>query len=63
MMEELIQMPKSKFLRVACRKCKNEQVIFNKASTLVKCLKCNAELVVPSGGEAEIKGKILQTLS
>ena len=56
-------MPKSKFLRVACRKCKNEQVIFNKASTLVKCLKCNAELVVPSGGEAEIKGKILQTLS
>lgn len=56
-------MPKSKFLDVACRKCKNEQVVFNKASTLVKCSKCDAELVVPAGGEAEIKGKVIRTLS
>ena len=62
-MEELVQMPKSKFLQVVCRKCKNEQVVFNKASTLVKCMKCDAELVVPTGGEAEIRGKILQALS
>ena len=56
-------MPKSKFLRVACRKCKNEQVVFSKASTLVKCMKCDAELAVPTGGESEIKGKVLQQLS
>ncbi len=56
-------MPKSKFLRVACRKCKNEQVVFSKAATLVKCMKCDAELVVPAGGESEIKGKVLQQLS
>ncbi len=62
-MKESIEMPKSKFLRVACRKCKNEQVTFSKASTLVKCMKCGAELAVPTGGEAEMRGKILQTLS
>lgn len=62
-MKESIEMPKSKFLRVACRKCKNEQVVFSKAATLVKCLKCDTELVIPTGGEAEVKGKLLQTLS
>ncbi len=62
-MKETVEMPKSKFLKVACRKCKNEQVVFNKASTVVKCMKCEAELVTPTGGEAEIHGKILQTLS
>lgn len=56
-------MPKGKFLRVSCRKCRNEQVVFSKASTVVKCLKCDAELVSPTGGEAEVKGKILQALS
>jgi small subunit ribosomal protein S27e len=62
-MKEAIQMPKSKFVNVACRKCKNEQVVFSKASTLVKCLKCDAELVVPTGGDAEIKGKVVRILS
>ena len=61
-MKESVEMPKSKFLKVACRKCKNEQIVFNKASTLVKCMKCDAELVVPTGGEAEIRGKVLRTL-
>ena len=62
-MKETVEMPKSKFMRVACRKCKNEQVIFNKISTLVKCHQCNAELAVPTGGESEIRGKVLQELS
>lgn len=62
-MDEASQMPKSRFVSVACRKCKNEQVVFNKASTVVKCSKCGSELVVPTGGEAEIRGKVLRTLS
>jgi small subunit ribosomal protein S27e len=41
-------------------KCKNEQVIFSKASTLVKCLKCGEVLAEPKGGEARIKGKVLE---
>lgn len=58
-----MQMPKqkSKFLKVVCNKCKNEQVIFNKAASSVKCLVCGAELAEPRGGEAIIKTKILQS--
>jgi len=62
-MKSLVQMPKSKFIKVQCKKCKNEQVIFNKASIVVKCLKCGEELVIPMGGTAEIGAKILEDLS
>lgn len=61
-MKETIDMPESKFLRVMCRKCRNEQVMFSKASSVIKCLKCSAELAVPTGGDAEIRGKVLQDL-
>lgn len=61
-MEE-IQMPRSKFLKVTCRKCKNDQIIFNKASTLIKCSKCHAELAIPTGGKVEMIGKVTQELS
>ncbi len=62
-MKASIQMPKSKFVKVACKKCRNEQMIFNKASTVVKCLKCGEMLAEPTGGEVFIKGKVLETLS
>lgn len=60
-MKQLVPMPKSKFYRVACKKCKNTQIIFNKAATLVRCQKCGEILAVPTGGKAEIRGKILKT--
>ena len=50
----------SKFLKVTCSKCKNEQVIFNKASSRVKCLVCESELSEPTGGKAKIKSKVIQ---
>jgi len=55
-------MENSKFLRVKCVKCKNEQVIFNKASSVVKCLVCGEVLAEPTGGKAVIKTKIIQVL-
>jgi len=48
---------------VMCKKCKHDQIIYNKVATVVKCLKCGEELAVPCGGEAEIKGKVLEVLS
>ena len=48
-------MPKSKFLKVRCKKCRNEQIVFNKAATVVKCLVCEAVLAEPTGGLAIIK--------
>jgi len=47
----------SKFFKVKCEKCKNEQVIFSKPATIVKCLVCNTVLVEPTGGKANMKVK------
>jgi small subunit ribosomal protein S27e len=55
--------PKSRFVKVRCTKCKNEQIIFNKASTLVKCLVCGEVLAEPSGGVAKIKWQLLEFFS
>lgn len=52
--------PKTNFLKVTCSKCKNEQVIFNKAASVVKCLVCNSVLAEPTGGKAKIKTKVVQ---
>jgi len=59
----IVQLPKSKFLKVVCKKCGNEQIIFNKASSVVKCLKCGIELAIPTGGEAVINGRVMKVLS
>ena len=50
------------FIKIKCEGCKNEQVIFNKASIQVKCLVCNAVLAEPSGGKAKVIAKIVQEL-
>ena len=52
----------SEFLKVKCEKCKNEQVIFNRASSVVKCLVCGTVLAEPRGGETDIKAKILEKM-
>jgi len=52
----------AKFVRVKCSKCKNTQTIFGKASTKVRCLKCNAVLALPSSGKAKIRAKVEEVL-
>lgn len=47
------------FIAVKCEKCKNEQTVFERPSTVVKCLVCSEVLVVPRGGKGEIKGKLV----
>jgi small subunit ribosomal protein S27e len=54
--------PISKFVKVRCPKCKNEQVIFGKASTDVHCLVCSKVLAKPTGGKSMIKVRILEVL-
>jgi small subunit ribosomal protein S27e len=53
----------SKFLKVNCKKCKNEQIVFNKAAMEVKCLVCGNVLVEPRGGKADIKTRVLQVMN
>ena len=49
----------SNFLKVKCKKCKNEQIIFEKPANIVKCLVCGSVLAEPSGGKAKIKTQII----
>ncbi len=60
---EIIPQPRSRFLKVKCLDCGNEQIIFGCASTVVKCEVCGRILAEPRGGKANIKTKILQVLS
>ena len=43
-MSHLIPKPRTKFLRLKCPGCGNEQNVFSAASTKVRCLVCNTEL-------------------
>ena len=53
---------KSGFVKIKCHECGNEQVIFGRASTEVKCTKCAAVVAIPRGGKAAIKAEILELL-
>ncbi len=48
-----------KFVMVKCGKCKNEQAVFERPSSQVKCLVCSEVLAEPTGGKAIVKGKAM----
>jgi len=52
----------SKFVKVRCPKCKNEQIMFGKSSTSVKCLVCGKDIADSTGGKSKIKARILEVL-
>lgn len=49
------------FIKVACE-CKNEQVVFESASTPVNCLVCGKALAKPTGDKATILGERVEVL-
>ncbi len=59
----LVPEPKSRFVRVQCPDCGNEQIIFDHATFIVRCLVCGRVLAEPTGGKARIYGKIIKVLS
>ena len=61
-MVSTIRENRSKFYKVKCPDCENEQTVFEKASTIVKCVVCGHDLAIPSGGKAIFKAEILQEL-
>lgn len=52
----------SKFIKVRCTKCKNEQIIYGNASNIVTCLVCNENLAYPTGGKSKISARVLEVL-
>ncbi len=58
-----IPYPTSKFLKVKCPGCNNEQTIFESAKIAVQCNVCGGELAKPRGGKSAIIGEVIETLS
>ncbi|MBI2650999.1 30S ribosomal protein S27e [Candidatus Woesearchaeota archaeon] len=54
--------PISKFIKIRCPKCKNEQIMFGKSSSNVICLVCGKILAEPTGGKSRVKARILEVL-
>ena len=57
-----IREPTSKFIKIRCPKCKNEQIMFGKAASEVICLVCGKSLAEPTGGKSRVKARILEVL-
>jgi len=56
-------MGKNRFIKVRCQSCKNEQIIFEGATTKVKCLICDATMAEPNGGKAKIIARVIEVLN
>ncbi len=61
-MRNRMQESNSKFIKVRCPKCKNEQIVFGKCSTIVLCLVCGKDLAEPTSGRSRIKARVLEIL-
>lgn len=60
--ENLIPRPSSRFLRVRCRACDGEQIIFSHTTNEILCRTCGEKLAEPTGGKAKINGPVLAVL-
>ena len=49
----------AKFLRVNCRDCGHEAIIFERASTQISCSICGSTLARRAGGKAELVGSTI----
>ena len=52
----------TKFVKVKCKDCENEQIVFSKAATKVACNVCGASLAEPRGGHAILLGEVTAEL-
>lgn len=52
----------AKFIKVICTKCKNQQTIFGKVASEVKCLVCDEVLANSTGGKTKVKARVLEVL-
>ncbi len=53
-----IPKPSSKFQKVDCIECGEQQVVYSHASTTVACNSCGNNIAEPTGSKAKINGKI-----
>jgi ribosomal protein S27E len=55
-------MEKSKFLKLGCPRCRKVSTVFGKASTKIKCCRCNYLLIKTQGGKAKVRAPVKEVL-
>ncbi|MEM0159144.1 MAG: 30S ribosomal protein S27e [Thermoplasmataceae archaeon] len=50
----------SKFVRLKCRDCGNEQVTYTRVTSTVTCNICGSTIARPTGGVFEISAEIIE---
>ena len=58
----LIPEPNSKFQKIKCSECEEEQVIYSHTTTVIKCNSCGNPIAQPTGSKAKLFGKISETV-
>jgi len=48
-----------RFIKIKCHECGNEQIVFSRAATEIKCTKCDVVVAVSTGGKTSVKAEIL----
>jgi len=54
----LIPEPSSKFQKVKCKECDEENIVFSHASSSVTCKSCGNVIAKPSGAVAILHGEV-----
>lgn len=49
---------RSHFIRVKCPDCEGEQIVFDRASIVVKCNMCGSTLAESTGGRVKFIGQV-----
>ena len=60
---KVIPSPKTRFLKVKCNKCGNEQVVFSAPASAVKCAACESLLAEPGASKAKLHAKVVKSLA
>jgi len=52
-----------KFVRIECKHCGFDQILFTRATTKIKCFECRKVLTIPKGGKCElVNSKVVEDL-
>jgi small subunit ribosomal protein S27e len=58
----MIPKPRSNFVKIECESCQNPMILYTYSTKTILCKSCNTEISINTGGQSQIKGKILETL-
>ena len=53
---------RANFIKIRCKKCKNEQTIFEKAASDIKCLVCGELVSKSTGGKSKLIAQPLEVI-